>query len=170
MEINMARYFVDPEKDKIVREDVYKVKLIKADGEELSDLQPKKLFPFTRPEQFITLMSGEDGAPKKEAAVIRDINELDAESKAAIDGCFEEFYMIPKITRVIDTIFKFGSLRWKVETDRGPIEFRIRNMNSDIKMLDSKRMLIRDSDDNRYEIPDVTKLDKKSAHHLFPYI
>ena len=165
----MARYFVDPENDKIVREDVYKVKLIKGDGEELSDLQPKKLFPFTRPEQFITLMSGDEGALKKEAAVVRDINELDEESRAAIEGCFEEFYMIPKITRVIDTVFKFGSLRWIVETDRGRIEFRIRNMNSDIKMLDGKRMLVRDSNDNRYEIPDINKLDKKSMHKLFPY-
>jgi hypothetical protein len=77
--------------------------------------------------------------------------------------------MIPKITRVIDTVFKFGSLKWIVETDRGRIEFRIRNMNSDIKMLDSCRMLIRDSNDNRYEIPDINKLDKKSLRKLFAY-
>ena len=165
----MARYFVDPKKDKIVREDLYKVTLVKADGEELTGLQPKRLFPFTRPDHFVTLLCGEENAPKKEAAVIKDINELDADSKAAIDGCFEEFYMIPKITRVIDTIFKFGSLRWIVETDRGVIEFRIRNMNSDIKMLDGKRMLVRDSNDNRYEIPDISQLDKKSLHKLFPY-
>ena len=164
----MARYFVDPKTDKIVREDVYKVKLIKGDGEEIADLQPKRLFPFTRPDQFITLMC-EDGSPKKEAAVIRDVRELDDSSRSAIESCFDEFYMIPKIIRVIDTIFKFGSLRWIVETDRGVIEFRIRNMNSDIKMLDGKRMLVRDSNDNRYEIPDINALDSKSMHKLFPY-
>ena len=73
------------------------------------------------------------------------------------------------ILLVIMGIFKFGSLRWIVETDRGPVEFRIRNMNSDIKMLDGKRMLVRDSNDNRYEIPDINQLDKKSLHKLFPY-
>ena len=165
----MARYFVDPKNDKIIREDLYKVTLEKGDGETLTGLQPKKLFPFTRPNEFVTLLSGDESSPKKEAAVIKDITELDADSRAAIEGCFEEFYMIPKITRVVDTIFKFGSLRWIVETDRGPVEFRIRNMNSDIKMLDGKRMLVRDSNDNRYEIPDINQLDKKSLHKLFPY-
>ena len=165
----MARYFVDPKNDKIIRDDLYKVTLIKGDGEKLEGLQPKRLFPFTRPDEFITLLTGEENGPKKEAAVIKNINDLDPEYKAAIDGCFEEFYMIPKITRVVDTIFKFGSLRWIVETDRGPVDFRIRNMNSDIKMLDGKRMLVRDSNDNRYEIPDINALDKKSLHKLFPY-
>ena len=165
----MARYFVDPKTDKIVREDVYKVKLIKGDGEEIKELQPKRLFPFTKPDQFVTLLEGEEGKPAKEAAVIRDVRELDEESRRAIEACFEEFYMIPKIIRVIDTVFKFGSLKWVVETDRGEIEFRIRNMNSDIKMLDGKRMLVRDSNDNRYEIPDIGTLDKKSMHKLFPY-
>lgn len=165
----MARYFVDPQNDKIIREDLYKVTLIKADGEEMTGLQPKRLFPFTRPDEYITLLTGDEGAPQKEGAVIKNVNELDPESKEAIESCFEEFYMIPKITRVVDTIFKFGSLRWIVETDRGPVEFRIRNMNSDIKMLDGKRMLVRDSNDNRYEIPDINALDKKSLHKLFPY-
>ena len=165
----MARYFVDPKTDKIVRADVYKVDLIKGDGEEIKDLQPKRLFPFTKPDQFITLLEGEEGKPAKEAAVIRDVRELDEESRRAIEECFEEFYMIPRIIRVIDTVFKFGSLKWVVETDRGVIEFRIRNMNSDIKMLDGKRMLVRDSNDNRYEIPDISALDAKSLRKLFPY-
>ena len=165
----MERYFVDPENDKIVREDLYKVRLEKADGEVISTLEPKRLFPFSRPNEYITLLGGDEFAPKKEEAVIKDLGKLSAESKAAIESCFEEFYMIPKIIRVIDTIFKFGSLRWIVETDRGAVEFRIRNMNSDIKMLDRRRMLIRDSNDNRYEIPDISLLDKKSLHKLFPY-
>ena len=165
----MARYFVDPQKDKIVREDLYKVKLEKADGEIIESLEPKRLFPFTRPNQYITLISTDPSAHQTEIAVISDINELDAESKASVEDCFNELYMIPKITRVVDTIFKVGSIRWIVETDRGVIEFQIRNMNSDIKMLDSKRMLVRDSNDNRYEIPDIDRLDKKSLRKLFPY-
>ena len=165
----MARYFIDPKNDKIVREDLYKVRVEKGDGTVISDLQPKRLFPFTRPNNYITLLEGVENAPKKEAAVIVDITELSEESRRALEDCFDEFYMIPKIVRVVETKAKFGSLTWKVETDRGPIQFRIRNMNSDIKMLDGKRMLVRDSNDNRYEIPDINALDKKSMHKLFPY-
>ena len=163
----MARYFVDGKNDKIEREDLYTVRLTKANGEVVEGLEPKRLFPYTDPDHYITLI--EDG--KKETAVIRDISELLGESKEAILGCFEEIYMIPNITRVYNCDTSFGALTFKGDTDRGgPITFRIRNSNSDIKMLSDIRMVIRDSDDNRYEIKDITKLDKKSLHHLFPYI
>ena len=110
----MARYFIDPKNDKIVREDLYKVRVEKGDGTVLSDLQPKRLFPFTRPNNYITLLEGVENAPKKEAAVIVDITELNEESRRALEECFDEFYMIPKIVRVVETKAKFGSLTWKV--------------------------------------------------------
>lgn len=163
----MARYFVDGKNDKIIPEDLYMVKLQKTDGEIISSLEPKKLFPYSDPERYITLIS----SSKKEAAVIRELSELSPDSRAAIENCFAQIYMIPNITRVHSCESKFGVLKFKVDTDRGgPITFRVRNANSDIKMIDGNRMLIRDSDDNRYEIPDVTKLDKKSIRQLFPYI
>ena len=160
----MARYFVNSKDDKIVREDICSLRLEKSDGEVISDLQPKRLFPFSRPNEYISLFDG-----KSEAAVITDLRMLDSESRTAVEECFEEFYMIPKITGVIDTMVKFGTFIWIVETDRGRITIRIRNMGSDIKMLDENRMLIRDSNDNRYEIPDISKLDKNSLKKLFAF-
>ena len=163
----MARYFVDGQNDRIEREDLYTVKLTKADGEIIEGLEPKRLFPYTDPDHYITLIAG----GKKERAVIRDIAELSDASRAVLEDCFREIYMIPNITRIHSCDTVYGALIFKVETDRGgPVSFRIRNANSDIKMLSDIRMVIRDCDDNRYEIPDVTKLDKKSAHYLFPYI
>jgi len=162
----MARYYVDGSKDKIVRTDLYLVQLEKADGEIISDLEPKRLFPFSYPNDYITLLA--EG--KKEQAVIRSLSELTEESRKAINDCFTEIYMIPKITRVVHSETKFGVLNFEMETDRGPIFFRVRNSNSDIKKLDDGRMLFRDSDDNRYEIPDVSKLDKGSIHWLFSFL
>lgn len=162
----MARYYVDPQKDEIIRTDLYLVKLIKSDGEVIEELEPKRLFPFSNPEEYITLIT-ED---KKEKAVIRKLSELSEASRRAIDECFTEIYMIPYITKVLHVEAKFGTLNFDMETDRGPIKFRIRNPHSDIKTLSDGRMLFRDSDDNRYEIPDVAKLDKHSLHVLFPYL
>ena len=162
----MSRYFVDPKTDKIERQDLYKVTLHKSDGTTVSDLLPKRLFPFTRPTRYITLLS-DDG--KKEAAVITDISLLDSDSRKAVEDCFGEFYMIPTIIKVIEANSRYGSATMKVVTDRGEISFRVRNINSDIKMMDDKRMLIRDNNDNRYEIPDINALDKKSMKKLFSY-
>ena len=163
----MARYFVDVQNDKIEREDLYTVRLTKANGEVIEGLEPKKLFPYTDPDHYVTLIAD----AKNEIAVVRDMSELSEAARAALENCFTDIYMIPNITRIHSCDTVYGALVFKVETDRGgPITFRIRNANSDIKMLSDVRMVIRDSDDNRYEIPDVTKLDKKSHHLLFPYI
>ena len=164
--IYMARYFVDAKSDKIIREDLYLVRLEKADGESVSALEPKRLFPYTRPDEYVTLIDEN----MREVAVIRSMSELSEDSRRALDECMAEIYMIPKISRVVECVAKFGTLRFDVVTERGPIRFRIRNPHSDIKLLGKNRLMFRDSDDNRYEIPDVEKLDKHSRRKLFPYL
>ncbi len=79
--------------------------------------------------------------------------------------------MVPRITRLLMVDEKFGALTWSVETDRGTITFQIRNRNSDIKRLwGTNRIIIRDTNDNRYEIPDQNALDAHSKHLLFSYL
>ena len=162
----MARYFVDAKSDRIIREDLYLLRLEKADGEVISSLEPKRLFPFSRPDEYITLVDEK----LREVAVIRSMSELPEQSRHAVEECMAQIYMIPKISRVLGCEFKFGALGFDVVTDRGPISFRIRNPHSDIKLLSGGRLLFRDSNDNRYEVPDVEKLDKYSRRKLFPYL
>ena len=46
--------------------------------------------------------------------------------------------------------------------------FEIRNHLTAIKPLYDGRVLIKDANDNRYEIPDIKKLDKRSRRMLNP--
>jgi hypothetical protein len=78
--------------------------------------------------------------------------------------------MIPEITEILHVEDKFGVLKWRVMTDRGEIEFSIRNRHSDIKLLGKKRLLVRDSNDNRYQVTDISKLDKKSLKRIYSYL
>ena len=79
--------------------------------------------------------------------------------------------MIPVITKVLECEDKFGTLKWRVETDRGEITFNIKNRHSDIKKLyGTPRVIVRDSNDNRYEIRDINKMDARSARMLFAYL
>ena len=71
---------------------------------------------------------------------------------------------------MLEVTDKYGVLRFRVMTDRGEISFNIRNRHSDIKNLGSNRIIIRDADDNRYEIPDYKALDVKSQRLLFSYV
>ena len=163
----MKRLYIDKYTGKIERSDMYLVRLTLKDGTVLEDLEPRRLFPITNTNMFITLLDKEE----KEAAFVRDLCEIDADSRRALEECFAEFYMIPKITRILSIDEKFGSLSMSVETDRGPVSFRIRNRNSDIKKLyGTQRIVIRDSNDNRYEVPNMSELDPQSMRQLYSYL
>ena len=162
----MGRIYIDQYTGKIKRSDVYLVTLTLKDGTVIEKLEPRRLFPVTNAEMFITLLDREE----KEIAFVRDLQELDPTSADELRKCFKEYYRIPKVLKLLESEEKFGSLTWKVETDRGTVAFRIRNRHSDIKCLDGKRVLIRDTNDNRYEIPDYTALDIHSRRLLFSYL
>jgi hypothetical protein len=162
----MGRIYVDKYTGRITRTDKYLVTLTLKDGTVIENLEPRRLFPISNTEMYISLLDKDE----KDIALVRDLNEIDEESAQALRECFKEFYRIPKILRLIDVNEKFGTITWTVETDRGGVSFRIRNRNSDIKCIGNKRVLVRDTNDNRYEIPDYREMDAHSKHCLFSYI
>ena len=163
----MSRIYVDRYTARIERTDIYLVRLTLKDGTVVEDLEPRRLFPFSDPNMYITLLDDKE----QEVGFVRDLTEIDDDSRKALEECFAEYYMIPKISALLESVDKFGSLNWVVETDRGRVAFQIRNRHSDIKQMGrSNRVIIRDANDNRYEIPDYTTLDAHSKHLLFSYL
>lgn len=154
----MARLYVDGDQARFTKKDMCSVDMELYDGRKFEDLEPRRLFPVSGLTRYITLLDA-DG---KERAIIRNLDTLLPESKKVIEECLREYYMIPKIKRLIDSAEKYGILKWTVETDRGMRSFEIRNRHSDIKMLYDGRVLVRDSNDNRYGITDYRTLDKQS--------
>ena len=154
----MARLYINGDEARFTRKDTCLVDLEFYDGRKFENLEPRRLFPVSGWMKYITLLD-ETG---KEQAIIRNVDTLMPESKKVILECLKEYYMIPKILRILDCSEKYGILKWNVETDRGQRSFSIRNRHSDIKMLYDGRVLVRDSNDNRYEIPDFRVLDKHS--------
>ena len=160
----MSRYIIT-DKDKIIRTDTYLVKVECENGDVFTDLEPRRLFPITDLNRYITLLDEKE----KEIALIKEMSSLNEESAKAVNGCFEDFYMIPKILSVVDISDKFGVLKWTVVTDRGEISFSIRNRHSDIKVLGKKRLFIRDSNDNRY-LGNISEFDSHTMRKIFCYI
>lgn len=160
------RIYVTRDTGRIERTDVYLVRLTLNDGTVFEDLEPRRLFPVTDTTHFISLL----GEWEKEQAMIRSLDDLDDDSRRAIEEVFREYYLVPRIDAILECEDKFGSLKLKVRTDRGDVSFRIRNRHNDMKVLHgTHRMLIVDSNDNRYEIPDLEALDKRSKVLLFSY-
>ncbi len=131
-------------------------------SESFSALEPRRLFPVSRSDSYITLLN-EDG---EELAIIRNLGDLNKESREVIEYSLNDYYLVPHVLKILSVSEKNGKVHWSVETDRGFKEFDVRNRNHDVKVFDDGRVRVRDSDDNRYVISDYRKLDKHSRNQL----
>ena len=157
----MERIYVSVN-DKITHYENNLVTLKTADGKEFEALEPRRLFPVSRADIYITLLDTEG----VEVALIKALTDLDIDSREVVETSLDDYYLVPHITRIIATGEKYGTLRWTVDTDRGIKNFDIRNRNHDIKMFKDGKVRVRDSDDNRYVIDDYMKLDAHSRARL----
>lgn len=162
----MARNYVEGDSVRFTLTGLCTVDMDVYGGETVKELTPKRLFPMTGEGMYISLLDG-DG---KEVAIIRSLDTLMPDSRKAIEEALGEYYFMPKITAINGLQDKFGILRLDVQTDKGRVSFDIKNRHYDIKKIYGNRILIRDRDDNRYEIPDCDALDKRSLKLLYPYI
>ncbi|MBQ6162914.1 MAG: DUF1854 domain-containing protein [Clostridia bacterium] len=133
-------------------------------GEKFEALEPRRLFPVSGGNKYIALLD-ENG---NNVAVIRDLDAFPQEEKEKVLSALEEFYNMPRILRFIKMTEKYRIWMWTAETDKGVITFEIRNHLTAVKPLFDGRILIKDANDNRYEIPKFDDLDKKSKKMLFP--
>ncbi len=157
----MARIYLT-DSDNITECENNLVTLTLSDGTVYDRLEPRRLFPISRENEYITLLD-EKGV---EIAVIRNITDLNFDSASAVRFGLDDYYLIPHITRIISKQEKYGTLRWTVETDRGIKSFDIRNRNHDIRVFKDGKVRVRDADDNRYTIDDYRKLDPASRAKL----
>ena len=128
-------------------------------GETYTALEPHRLFPKSGGNKYVTLLNAEG----EQVAVIRDTADLMPDSRKAVEDALDEYYMIPRITRFISMVDTFKIWMWTAETDHGILTFEVKNHISTVKPLYDGRVLITDTSDNRYEIPDYRKMDPRSV-------
>ena len=144
--------------DKITVNENNLVNLTLQNGNVFEKLEPRRLFPVSRINEYITLLSTEGN----EVAVIRKLSDIEKDSREVIEYSLNDYYLVPHIIRIISISEKNGKIHWAVETDRGFKEFDVRNRNHDVRVYSDGRVRVRDSDDNRYIISDYRALDAHS--------
>ena len=162
----MSRRFVDANSVRLTPATFCTVRAQLFSGEVFDELEPRRLFPLSGPDEFISLID----PAGKEQMIVRKLEALDEDSAAAIKASLADYYRIPKIEAITECIDKNGALKFSVVTNYGACTFSIKDRHADIKLLYGKRVLMKDGNDNRYEIPDVGELDSKSRHIMAGYI
>ncbi len=155
----MQRIYIENDNARLtLQENDHRLKVELYSGETWEGVEARRLFPVTGASRYITLMD-ENG---KELAIIRDPATLMPDSRAAVEAALAEYYLVPRIRKILEISEKFGTIRVNASTDHGDCYFEINDRSQGIKVLYDGRVLLRDTNDNRYEIENVGKLDRKS--------
>ena len=124
---------------------------------DVADVRVRRAFPWSRPGRYVSMRSAEG----KELMLIDDLDALSPTTRGAIERSLGASVLIPKITRIDHVDVRFGFQQWAVQTDRGPIEFRVQE-REDIRFMNDGRFSIKDADGNVYELAPLDKLDDHS--------
>lgn len=134
------------------------------DGKKWDRVQVVRLFPFTEPDQFISIRTVEERS--KEIGVIEDLKKVSGETRRMLEEQLNLHYFTPVIQKVLDIKDEYGYAYFHVLTDRGECRFTINMGGNAVVRLTDTRLLIMDLDENRFEIPDVLQLSQKEQRKL----
>lgn len=125
-----------------------------------------RMFPFEELWAHISVLT----ADNEEIGMIAEAGDFPEEAATLLKEELDRKYLMPTITAIHMLKDNFGFSTWKVESDIGPLEFTLRDTYRSMLKVGEGRVIITDSDGNRYEIPDVNKLDKKSYRKIELYL
>lgn len=125
-------------------------------------------FPFTQPGKFISLRENDEKG--REIGIIEDMSKLDEASRALIEEQIKLRCFMPVITKIVNVKDKYGFAYFDVLTDRGECRFTAHIFSGDIINLGDKRIIMKDVDGNRFEIPDLSKLSSSERKMIEVFI
>ncbi len=135
-------------------------------GEQEQRVTLCRAFPFDQPWEYISVLDGED----RELGIIRSTELFLGEDRELIEAELSKRYYAPEVKRIYAVKERYGFSYWKVETENGRLSFTLKDTYRSILHVNDRRMIFSDVNGNRFEIPDVEALDKKSRRKLELYL
>ena len=121
-----------------------------------------RAFPISNENENLILRDGGG----KELGILRDFKGIEASQRQFLQDALENRYFLPKILKINLISERFGSAVWDIETDRGATSINTKAIHEAIYEITPSRFLLRDTEENRYEIADVNALDEASRERF----
>lgn len=121
-----------------------------------------RAFPFDLPYSYISVLDIDSA----EIGLIADIDEMGEENAKLLRAELDRKYYTPVIKQILSSKDKFGYSYWTILTDEGELEITLRDTFQSLLKVGGTRIFVNDIDGNRYEIPDIEKLDRKSYRRI----
>ncbi len=107
---------------------------------------------------------------QKELGIVRDLEVFDEENKVLLQTELNRRYYAPVIEKILSMKERYGFSYWKVKTEHGEVTFTLQDTFRSILRVGEHRLILLDVNGNRFEIPDVTALDRKSYKKIELYL
>ncbi|MCL2056333.1 MAG: DUF1854 domain-containing protein [Oscillospiraceae bacterium] len=139
-------------------------------GAEHKRVSLRRALPIGSPGSYISVADHEN----KEIGIIKSIDALTGKQLEIVTAELGHRYYCPEISEIKSVKDKLGYVYMEltviVDGKKHAKNCAVKDVNRNIRMLDSDRLIIFDVDGNRYLIHSLEALDKKSLKRLEPYL
>ncbi|HEY2493132.1 MAG TPA: DUF1854 domain-containing protein [Paenibacillus sp.] len=121
------------------------------DGKRYSHVKLIRKYPFTMPDQYISVRSLND----EEISLISDISILEEASRREAEQELRRYDIIPQIQRVISIKRGEKQWQWTVDTDYGRMMIRMNERFENLHPLSSSCWILTDIEGRRFTLTDI---------------
>ncbi len=139
-------------------------------GAEHKRISLRRALPLGDPSSYISVADHEN----KEIGIIRSLSDLTGEQLQIVLEELDRRYYCPNVLEIKSIKDKLGYVYMEMviggkdgKTDK---TCAVKDVNRNIRMLKNEKLIIFDVDGNRYIIPSLEGLDKKSLKRLEPFL
>ncbi len=125
-----------------------------------------RVFPFDMEREFISVQTKDN----EELGMIRSLDCFSDAEQELLSAELERKYFTPKIKKIKSLKEHRGFSYWQVETDLGDMDISLQDTYRSLNRIGEGRVIVTDIAGNRYEIEDISDLDRRSRRKLELYI
>ena len=135
-------------------------------GEDHKRVQLSRALPFTAPAMYVCVADMDN----KEVAVLEDLGDFGEETLALLEEELGIRYFYPEVTQVKSVKEKMGSFYFDLMIGEYEKTIAVKDISKNLKQLGDGKIILTDVDGNRFLIPDVYGIHKKSLRMVEPYL
>jgi hypothetical protein len=157
--------YLDPQAVRLTRAGA-RIDAVVEGGAPQTGVQLYRAFPLSEPERYVSLRNEKN----EELGLLVEPSRLDPVSRAIVEEELRRRYVLPVVQRVVAIRERFEVIECRVETDRGPCQFSVRNLRENVLRPAPSRFILTDVDGNRYDIPDLRALPPASQAQILAHL
>lgn len=127
-----------------------------------------RTFPLSDADRLLSVRLA-DGK-QEEIGIIDDISDFDDNTVQLLQKHLKLRYFRPKIQKIISVKEQFGYTYWTVHTDMGLVKFASSSGSAGSVVRHKDGVIIKDSNNNRYELEDLSVLSAKELKKIDLYL